>query len=144
MQHAVNNSNIHPIFWQEDFLRIQKHQRNAQKSHCKLLITAQKNSFPWIRMEIHDFQEMMKQLYFKRDSARGVNGTYNWLVDEVTELGEELKGIDREATEKEFADVIAWLASLANIMGIDLEKAALHKYPHKCPKCQASPCQCTF
>jgi NTP pyrophosphatase (non-canonical NTP hydrolase) len=95
-------------------------------------------------MEIHEFQEMMKHLYFKRDMERGVEGTYNWLVDEVAELGEELKGTDRKATEKEFADVIAWLASLANIMGIDLEKSALDKYPHKCPKCQASPCQCTF
>jgi len=96
-------------------------------------------------MQISEFQEMMKQLYFKRDSERGVNGTFNWLVDEVEELREELqKGTDREATEKEFADVIAWLASLANIMGIDLEKAAINKYNHKCPKCQNSPCECTF
>jgi len=95
-------------------------------------------------MHISEFQEMMKRLYFKRDSERGINGTFNWLVDEVAELGEELKGSDRAATEREFADVIAWLASLANIMGLDLEKAALTKYPHKCPKCQASPCQCTF
>ncbi len=87
---------------------------------------------------------MMKQLYFTRDSARGVDGTYNWLLEEVAELGQELKGKDREATEKEFADVIAWLASLANIMDIDLEKAALNKYPSKCPKCRSSPCACTF
>jgi NTP pyrophosphatase (non-canonical NTP hydrolase) len=95
-------------------------------------------------MEIREFQDMMKHLYYKRDMERGVDGTFNWLVDEVAELGEELKGSDREATEREFADVIAWLASLANITGIDLEKAALNKYPHKCPKCQSSPCQCTF
>jgi NTP pyrophosphatase (non-canonical NTP hydrolase) len=95
-------------------------------------------------MEIREFQDMMKHLYYKRDNERGVEGTFNWLVDEVAELGEELKGNDREATEKEFADVIAWLASLANIMDVDLEKAALNKYPHKCPKCQNSPCSCTF
>jgi NTP pyrophosphatase (non-canonical NTP hydrolase) len=96
-------------------------------------------------MHIHEFQEMMKRLYFKRDSERGVNGTYSWLVDEVAELGEELKGeTDKEAAEKEFADVIAWLASLANIMGIDLERAAINKYNYKCPKCQQSPCQCPF
>jgi len=46
-----------------------------------------------------------------------------------------LKGNDKEAAEKEFADGIAWLASLANIMGIDLERAALNKYDNKCPKC---------
>lgn len=95
-------------------------------------------------MEIREFQNMMKHIYYKRDWERGAEGTFKWLVDEVNELGDELKSNDREATEKEFADVIAWLASLANIMGIDLEKAALNKYPHKCPKCQNSPCACTF
>lgn len=96
-------------------------------------------------MQISEFQQMMRQLYFERDNKRGVEGTFNWLVDEVAELGDEIKkGTDREATEKEFADVIAWLASLANVMGIDLEKAAVNKYNYKCPKCQQTPCQCTF
>ena len=97
-------------------------------------------------MQISEFQEMMRHLYFTRDSARGADGTYSWLVDEVAELGEELRKnpIDKEAMEKEFADLIAWLASLANTMGVDLEKAAINKYNFKCPKCQQSPCQCTF
>jgi len=95
-------------------------------------------------MQIREFQEMMKYLYLKRDLERGINGTFNWLVDEIAELGEELKGSNRETTEKEFADVIAWLASLANIIGIDLEKAVLEKYNYKCPKCQSAPCTCTF
>jgi NTP pyrophosphatase (non-canonical NTP hydrolase) len=96
-------------------------------------------------MHIREFQQMMRHLYFKRDSERGVEGTYNWLVGEVAELGEELKkGTERQAAENEFADVIAWLASLANIMGIDLETAAVNKYAYKCPKCQQSPCQCAF
>lgn len=95
-------------------------------------------------MQISEFQEMMKQLYFKRDFKRGVDGTFTWLVDEVAELGEELKGTDKKATEKEFADVIAWLASLANVVGIDLERAALDKYNNKCPKCQGAPCKCAF
>ena len=95
-------------------------------------------------MEIREFQEMMKKLYLKRDSERGVEGTFNWLVDEVAELGQELKSCNRESTEKEFADVIAWLASLANIMGIDLEKATVEKYNYKCPKCQHMPCSCNF
>jgi NTP pyrophosphatase (non-canonical NTP hydrolase) len=95
-------------------------------------------------MHICEFQEMMRRLYFKRDVVRGVNGTFDWLSDELQELGEALEGTDKEATEKEFADVLAWLASLANIMGIDLEKAALNKYNNKCPKCQNTPCECTF
>jgi NTP pyrophosphatase (non-canonical NTP hydrolase) len=95
-------------------------------------------------MHIHEFQEMMRHLYFHRDSERGIKGTYDWLVEEVEELWDALKQGDKEASEKEFADVIAWLASLANTVGIDLEKAALAKYSSKCPKCEQSPCQCTF
>jgi len=95
-------------------------------------------------MHIYEFQEMMRRLYFHRDSDRGVKGTYEWLVDELGELGEALKENDKEAAEKEFADVLAWLASLANVTRIDLERAAVNKYSDKCPKCQQSPCQCTF
>jgi NTP pyrophosphatase (non-canonical NTP hydrolase) len=95
-------------------------------------------------MHISEFQKMMYRLYFHRDSKRGVMKTYNWLEDEVKELGEALEGNDKQALEKEFADVIAWLASLANVTDIDLEEAALAKYPNKCPKCKQSPCQCTF
>ena len=87
---------------------------------------------------------MMRDLYYSRDSKRGVEGTFNWLVDEVDELGEELKGSDKQAMEKEFADVLAWLASLANIMGVNLEQAALSKYNNKCPKCKQLPCRCPF
>jgi NTP pyrophosphatase (non-canonical NTP hydrolase) len=86
----------------------------------------------------------MKHLYLRRDSERGVAGTYDWLVDEVEELGEALNGTNKQELQKEFADVIAWLASLANITGVDLENATLTKYNHKCPKCGCSPCACTF
>jgi NTP pyrophosphatase (non-canonical NTP hydrolase) len=87
---------------------------------------------------------MMQRLYFHRDSKRGTEGTYDWLVDEVEELGEALHVGDKVALENEFADVIAWLASLANVVGVDLEKTALVKYNDRCPKCGHSPCQCTF
>ena len=95
-------------------------------------------------MNIREFQGMMRQLYFQKDSARGATGTYNWLVDEVAELGESLRTADKEALEKEFADVIAWLASLANVTSVDLEAAALKKYDHKCPRCRHAPCECAF
>jgi len=95
-------------------------------------------------VRIHDFQEMMKQLYLTRDQARGVEATFNWLADELQELKEALAGKDKEALEKEFADVIAWLASLANITEVDLEKAAVNKYNNTCPKCKRSPCQCEY
>lgn len=86
----------------------------------------------------------MHRLYFHKDSKRGALETYNWLVDEVKELGEALKGEDKKALGDEFADVIAWLASLANVVGIDLEKAALNKYDGKCPKCGKTRCECPF
>jgi len=95
-------------------------------------------------MQINEFQNMMKRLYLHRDSERGTEGTLNWLMDEVEELKEALEGNDTKATENEFADVFAWLASLANIVNVDLEKAALSKYANKCPKCGLSPCDCPF
>jgi NTP pyrophosphatase (non-canonical NTP hydrolase) len=95
-------------------------------------------------MHINEFQEMMQRLYFNRDSERGVEKTFEWLVEEVAELGEALKTSNRKALENEFADVIAWLTSLANITNVDLEKAALGKYNNKCPKCKCAPCQCPF
>jgi len=95
-------------------------------------------------LSISEFQEMMHHLYFHRDSKRGVTCTYNWLVDEVKELGEALKTDDKKALEDEFADVFAWLASLANVVDVDLEKAATTKYNNKCPKCQNTPCECPF
>jgi len=95
-------------------------------------------------MHIHEFQKMMRRMYFQRDRRRGIAGTYEWLTDEVRELGEALNSNQKEELEGEFADVIAWLASLANIAGIDLEKATLRKYDDKCPKCGHMPCKCTF
>ncbi|MBS7620811.1 nucleotide pyrophosphohydrolase [Candidatus Bathyarchaeota archaeon] len=95
-------------------------------------------------MHIHEFQDMMRTLYLHRDSQRGIERTFEWLIEEVVELGEALRVDDKKALENEFADVIAWLASLANITDVDLEKAALSKYCGKCPKCRHSPCQCTF
>ena len=95
-------------------------------------------------MYISEFQKMMRQLYFERDSKRGTEGTLDWLEDEVEELREALEEGESKAAEKEFADVLAWLAFLANVVDIDLEKAALSKYDNKCPKCGRSPCDCQF
>lgn len=95
-------------------------------------------------MRILEFQELMHRLYYQRDAQRGVEKTFEWLVEEVAELGEALKVGDKKALENEFADVIAWLASLANITNVNLENAALQKYDGKCPKCRQMPCQCPF
>jgi len=97
-----------------------------------------------LKVHIHEFQNMMRQIYFHRDSERGTTGTYKWLVDEVKELEEAIGTQDAKAIMDEFADVLAWLASLANIVDIDLEKAATWKYDGTCPKCHKSPCQCSL
>lgn len=94
-------------------------------------------------MDICEFQDMMRQIYFHRDSKRGAKGTYLWLAEEVEELGEAIKGEDKKTLENEFADVLAWLASLANVVGINLEKASVTKYNKKCPRCMQIPCECT-
>lgn len=95
-------------------------------------------------MQIHEFQDMMKRIYFHRDSKRGVEKTYNWLMDEVEELGSAIEERETKAIENEVADVLAWLASLANVLQLDLETSATTKYNNKCPKCQKTPCQCPF
>ncbi len=95
-------------------------------------------------MHIRKFQSMMRRIYFHRDSERGRDGTYRWLVEEVEELGAAVKEQGTKALENEFADVFAWLASLANVVDIDLEKAALTKYDNTCPKCRKAQCKCPF
>ena len=95
-------------------------------------------------MHVREFQDMMRRIYFHRDSERGAVGTFDWLVEEVEELEEALKEKNVKAMEDEFADVLAWLASLANVVNIDLEKATIAKYDNRCPKCGQTPCKCSF
>ena len=87
---------------------------------------------------------MMRRIYFSRDSKRGVEKTYNWLMEEVEELGSAIKERKMKAAKDEFADVLTWLASLANVLQVDLENSTITKYNNKCPKCQKIPCQCPF
>jgi len=93
-------------------------------------------------ISIRDFQQMMKTLYLPRDQQRGETETFNWFQDEVIELKIALHDNNSDAIEEELADVIAWLASLANLRKIDLETAVLKKYNYVCPKCDLSPCRC--
>lgn len=86
----------------------------------------------------------MRQIYFQRDYQRGTVGTLNWLVEEVEELKEAIEEGEKKAIENEFADVFAWLASLANVVKIDLEEVAMSKYDNRCPKCRRNPCECPF
>jgi len=84
----------------------------------------------------------MRELYIRRDLKRGVERTYVWLVQEVGELGRAILKGDQENLMEEIADVFAWLASLSNILGVDMEDAVVAKYDNKCPKCGKNPCEC--
>jgi len=95
-------------------------------------------------MKIIEFQNLMKKLYFHQDSKRGIQKTFAWLIEEVGELAIVFKKpeINLKKASEELADIIAWTASLANLIGVDLESALFEKYPYKCSKCDSSPCRC--
>jgi NTP pyrophosphatase (non-canonical NTP hydrolase) len=85
---------------------------------------------------------MILQLYGQKDAARGDAATFLWLTEEFGELATALRSGTDEELASEMADVLAWLATLANVRGIDLEAAVLRKYGGACPGCQAVPCVC--
>jgi len=74
-------------------------------------------------MDISDFQQFINEKYGNRDRQRGTPATFMWFVEEVGELATALSGDDFENMHGEFADVFAWLCTLANINDVDLEKA---------------------
>lgn len=87
-------------------------------------------------LTISDFQRLIRERYYATDSARGTPGTFMWFVEEVGELatalhnnapGRSPTSHERANLDEEFADVFAWLCTLANVNGVDLE-AAVRKY----------------
>ena len=94
-------------------------------------------------MELSELQTTMRATYLERDAARGRDATFRWLTEEVGEIAKAMRTGDRENLEHEFGDVLAWLLSLANVEGIDLE-TAIARYADGCPRCHASPCGCPF
>ncbi len=91
-------------------------------------------------MRISEFQKLIRDLYFEKDKKRGLEKTFIWFVEEVGELAEAIR--KGENVGEEIADVFAWLVSLANILGVDVEREVLRKYPYKCVKCNKIPCEC--
>ena len=74
-------------------------------------------------MHISEFQRLIAGKYGKRDRERGTPATFMWFIEEVGELATSLASDNQENKVEEFADVFAWLCTLANINDIDLEKA---------------------
>jgi NTP pyrophosphatase (non-canonical NTP hydrolase) len=92
-------------------------------------------------MDLATLQQLMDQTYGQRDGDRGVPATIAWLTEELGELAQAVRKGTREQQLHEFGDVLAWLASLANQLDIDLAEAAA-RYADGCPKCGAIPCRC--
>ena len=78
-------------------------------------------------MKLREFQQFIRDKYYARDSQRGTPGTFMWFIEEVGELATALAGTDQDNKEEEFADVLAWMCTLANINNVDLAKA-IEKY----------------
>ena len=83
----------------------------------------------------------MARTYGERDAARGLAATVAWIAEETGELAQAVRKGDRLQQIHELGDVLAWLASLANQLGIDLDDA-VGPYANGCPKCGRIPCGC--
>ncbi|CAN5407945.1 MazG nucleotide pyrophosphohydrolase domain-containing protein [soil metagenome] len=92
-------------------------------------------------MDLADFQTQMRALYGDRDRGRGLARTFAWFTEECGELSRALFRGTPADREHEFADVLAWLASLADQAGVDLARAA-RRYANGCPRCGSAPCAC--
>jgi NTP pyrophosphatase (non-canonical NTP hydrolase) len=92
-------------------------------------------------MDLTSFQRLMADTYGERDRARGVPATVAWLTEELGELAQAVRKGTREQQVHELGDVLAWLASLANQLGIDLDEGA-DRYARGCPRCRSVPCRC--
>lgn len=107
-------------------------------------------------VSIQKFQSLIREMYYEKDVARGIPGTFMWLMEEVGELSSALRETSqmdqasdpeayqakRENLKLEFADVLAWLTTIANVANIDLDEAIMEKYGSGCPGCQKFACVC--
>ncbi|MCA9066687.1 MAG: nucleotide pyrophosphohydrolase [Planctomycetaceae bacterium] len=93
-------------------------------------------------MTLDELQQLIETMYSRKDNARGVEGTFMWLMEEIGELAAALRESPKEEIAREFADVLAWLATIANIAEINLTEAIQQKYGNGCPGCGQMICTC--
>ena len=92
-------------------------------------------------MDLDQFQRVIADTYLDRDAERGVPATVAWLAEEVGELAQAVRKGSPAEQLHELGDVMAWLASLANQLGLALDAAA-DRYAGGCPRCASIPCAC--
>jgi len=93
-------------------------------------------------LTLGQLQQRIREQFGAKDARRGVEGTFMWFMEEVGELAAALRSGPKDELAAEFADVLAWLATLANIAEVDLDAAVEAKYGRGCPKCERTPCVC--
>ncbi len=114
-------------------------------------------------VSIKQFQDLIRKMYFEKDQARGIPATFMWLTEEIGELSTALRETEHLAEqlsqssdaelqtkhdavkrnlEDEFADVFAWLATIANVADVDLSAVLFRKYGAGCPGCGNFICDC--
>jgi len=103
--------------------------------------TTTAHPLPFAAVDLGELQSLMARTYGERDAERGLPATVAWLAEEVGELAQAVRKGTRQQQAAELADVLAWLASLANQLGIDLGDAA-SRYAGGFPKCGGIPCGC--
>ena len=97
---------------------------------------------PSTDISLQDFQQLIRQMYHEKDVARGIDGTFMWLIEEVGELASALREGSPAEIAAEFADVLAWLSTIANVANVDLAQAVRDKYGSGCPGCGLLVCTC--
>lgn len=103
----------------------------------------QHDADPLPEISLRDFQQLIRNMYGEKDEARGVDGTFMWLIEEIGELAAALREGSLADKMEEFADVLAWLTTIANVEGIDLTQAVREKYGAGCPGCGQAICRCS-
>jgi NTP pyrophosphatase (non-canonical NTP hydrolase) len=93
-------------------------------------------------LTLGEFQKLIYDTFDAKDRRRGVEGTFMWFMEEVGELATAMRHGSAAERAEEFADVLAWLATMANAVGVDLEAAVTEKYGAGCPGCSRIPCTC--
>lgn len=95
-------------------------------------------------LTLRELQSLIRTMYGAKDETRGVSGTFMWLMEEVGELAAALRdGSPKAELAAEFADVLAWLATIANVAEVDLDQALRTKYGSGCPGCGKFVCVCS-
>jgi len=101
-----------------------------------------------------DWSRHLEALYGARNRENGIQNVMNRLFKEISEifsLTMDIPFIKPDGTldeiEREFAlelaDTLSWAIAVANMVGVDIEKAVLDRFGDKCWNCKKNPCECS-